>query len=153
MKFTPLELSGAFLIEQERYQDKRGFFARTFCVREFESHGLVTQFIQMSTSFNHEKGQIRGMHFQKAPYEETKIVRCTKGSIYDVMLDLRSNSSTYNQWYGEVLSAENGKMFYIPKGFAHGYKTLEDNSEIFYMMDQVYMEEFAKEIKIYDFYK
>lgn len=146
MKFTPLFLQGAFLIEQERNEDERGFFARTFCKYEFNAHGLVTDFIQMSTSFNKTKGQIRGMHFQEEPYAETKIVHCTQGSIYDVMLDLRPNSPTYNQCYGDNLSAANGKMFYIPKGFAHGYKTLEDNTELFYMMDQVYVKESAREI-------
>lgn len=146
MKFTRLLLQGAFLIEQERHHDERGFFARIFCSEGFMAHGLVTEWIQMSTSFNAHKGQIRGMHFQEAPYEETKIVRCTSGSIYDVMIDLRKDSPTYNQWHGEVLSAENGKMFYIPKGFAHGYKTLEDDTELFYMMDQAYVKEAAREI-------
>lgn len=146
MKFTPLPLHGAFLIEQERHHDERGFFARTFCQQEFKAHGLVTNWIQMSTSFNIQKDQIRGMHFQEAPYEETKIVRCTQGAVYDVVLDLRPNSPTYNQWHREVLSAENGKMFYIPKGFAHGYKTLEDNTGLFYMMDQVYVKEATREI-------
>lgn len=146
MKFIALPLEGAYLIEQERHQDERGFFARTFCDQEFEKHGLVTNWIQMSTSFNTQKGQIRGMHFQEAPYEETKIVRCTSGSIYDVILDLRKDSLTYNQWYSEILSKDNGKMFYIPKGLAHGYKTLEDNTELFYMMDQVYVKEAAREI-------
>ena len=138
MKFTSLPLSGAYLIELEPHNDERGCFARTFCVEEFKKHGLATNFIQMSTSFNKNKGQIRGMHYQEKPYEETKIVRCTKGSVYDVILDLRKDSRTYNQWYGETLSDTNGKMFYIPKGFAHGYKTLESNTELFYMMDQVY---------------
>jgi dTDP-4-dehydrorhamnose 3,5-epimerase len=148
MKFTPLFLQGAFLIEQERNDDERGYFARTFCKDEFSAHGLVTDFIQMSTSFNKAKGQIRGMHFQESPHEETKIVRCTQGAIYDVMLDLRPNSPTYNQWYGDNLSAANGKMFYIPKGFAHGYKTLEDNTELLYMMDQVYVKESAREVSV-----
>lgn len=148
MKFLELPLSGAFLIEQERHHDERGFFARTFCEKEFAAQGLVTNWIQMSTSFNTQKGQIRGMHYQEAPYEETKIVRCTRGAIYDIMVDLRKDSRTYNQWFGEVLSADNGKMFYIPKGFAHGYKTLEENTELFYMMDQIYVKEAAREIKI-----
>lgn len=147
MKFTPLLLAGAYLIELDFHHDARGSFARTFCTTEFEAQGLVTNFIQISTSFNHTKGQIRGMHYQAAPYEETKIVRCTRGSIYDVLLDLREDSPTYNQWYGEELSADNGKMFYIPKGFAHGYKTLEDNTELLYMMDQVYVKEAAREVK------
>lgn len=147
MKFTPLPLLGAFLIELERHEDVRGYFARIFCKEEFKTRGLVTDFIQMSMSFNKKKGQIRGMHYQEVPYDETKIVRCTAGSVYDVMLDLRRDSPTYNQWYGEILSRENGKIFYIPKGFAHGYKTLEDSTELFYMMDQVYVKEAARELE------
>ncbi len=146
MKFTALPLEGAYLIELNKHVDERGYFARTFCTEEFAKHGLVTNFFQMSTSFNHQKDQIRGMHYQESPHEETKVVRCTRGSIYDCMVDLRESSPTYNQWHGEVLSAKNGKMFYIPKGFAHGYKTLEDNTELFYMMDQVYVKEAAREI-------
>tara|TARA_B000000565_G_scaffold255654_1_gene236978 strand:+ start:18723 stop:19181 length:459 start_codon:yes stop_codon:yes gene_type:complete len=146
MKFTPLPIDGAYLIEMEPRHDERGFFARTFCKEEFEKRGLIGNFIQMSTSFNKTKGQIRGMHYQEAPFEETKIVRCTKGSIYDVMLDLRKESPTYNQWYGDTLSENNGKMFYLPKGLAHGYKTLEDNTELFYMMDQVYNQKSAREV-------
>lgn len=146
MKFTPLKLGGAYLIEQERHTDSRGFFARTFCEYEFEAVGLVTRFVQMSTSLNSSAGQIRGMHYQEAPYGETKIVRCTQGAIFDVMVDIRKDSPTYNHWYGDVLSAENGKMFYIPKGFAHGYKTLTDNTEVFYMMDQIYVKDSAREI-------
>jgi dTDP-4-dehydrorhamnose 3,5-epimerase len=153
MKFLTLPLSGAYLIEMERHEDGRGYFSRMFCKEEFKNQGLVTDFIQMSTSFNHKKGQIRGMHYQESPYEETKIVRCTQGSIYDIILDLRSESSTYNQWYGSVLSAENGKMFYIPKGFAHGYKTLEDNTELCYMMDQIYVKEAAKTFKFTELYR
>ena len=141
MKFTPLPLQGAYLIEMDPHCDDRGWFARTFCREEFAAHGLVTDFVQMSTALNLNKGQIRGMHYQEAPFGETKIVRCTRGAAYDVMLDLREDSPTYNQWFGEILSPDNGKMFYIPKGFAHGYKTLEDNTELFYMMDQVYVKE------------
>ena len=151
MKFTELPLAGAYLIELEHHVDERGYFARTFCTAEFEAHGLVTDFIQMSTSFNKQKGQIRGMHYQEEPFSETKIVRCTRGAIYDVMVDLRKDSLTYNEWYGAELSADNGKMLYIPKGFAHGYKTLEDNTEILYMMDQVYMKEAAREIDYKEF--
>ena len=146
MKFTPLPLSGAYLIELEPHNDERGYFARTFCAEEFQKHGLATNFIQMNTSFNKKKGQIRGMHYQEPPYEETKVVRCTLGSVYDVMLDLRKDSPTYKQWYGETLSDTNGKMFYIPKGFAHGYKTLKNNTELFYMMNQVYVSEAASEM-------
>ena len=146
MRFTSLTLQGAYLIELDKHIDERGYFARTFCTKEFEQHELVSNFIQMSTSFNIKKGQIRGMHYQEDPHAETKIVRCTVGSIYDVIVDLRKDSSTYNQWHGEILSAENGKMFYIPKGFAHGYKTLENNTEILYMMDHVYVKKAAREV-------
>lgn len=146
MKFTELPLAGAYLIELEPHVDDRGYFARTFCTSEFAEHGLVTNFIQMNTSFNHHAGQIRGMHYQEEPFAETKIVRCTRGAIYDVIIDIRKDSPTYNQWYEMELSANNNKMFYIPKGFAHGYKTLQDNTEIFYMMDQVYRKDAAREI-------
>lgn len=146
MKFTPLPLQGAYLIELDKQSDERGYFARTFCRKEFAAHGLVTDFVQMSASLNLRKGQIRGMHYQEAPYEETKIVRCTRGAVYDVMLDLREGSATYNQWYGEKLTQDNGKMFYIPKGFAHGYKTLADYTELLYIMDEVYVKEAAREI-------
>lgn len=147
MRFKPLPLHGAYLIETEPIEDERGYFARTFCEKEFQKYGLITNFIQMSTSFNKRKGQIRGMHYQEAPYEETKIIRCTMGAIYDVMLDLRKNSPTFNQWYGTKLSRANGKIFYIPKGFAHGYITLEHSTELLYMMDQIYVKSSAKEIK------
>ena len=147
MKITSLPLSGAFLIELEPHYDERGYFARTFCANEFKKRGLVTNFTQMSMSFNKNKGQVRGMHYQEAPYQETKVVRCSKGSVYDIILDIRKDSLTYNKWYGATLSDANRKMFYIPKGFAHGYKTLEDNTELFYMMDQIYVKEAAKEIK------
>lgn len=147
MKFTALPLAGAYLIELELRVDERGHFARTFCKDEFEQHGLISNFIQISTSLNTKAGQIRGMHYQEDPYAETKIVRCTRGAIYDVMIDLRKNSPTFNQWYGTELSAENGKMFYIPKGFAHGYKTLVANTEILYMMDEVYVKEAAREVE------
>lgn len=146
MKFTPLPLQGAFLIEMEPKHDERGYFARTFCTKEFAQHHLVTDFIQCSTSFNHKKGLIRGMHYQAAPHEETKLVRCTKGGIHDVIIDIREDSPTFQQWYGIDLTAENGKMLYIPKGFAHGYQVLEDNSEVFYMMDTAYVPEAAREI-------
>lgn len=146
MNFTALPLVGAYLIELNLRIDERGHFARLFCEKEFEAYGLSTHFVQMSTSFNHHKGQIRGMHYQEEPHAETKIVRCTQGAIYDVIIDLRKSSPTYNQWYGEKLSAENRKMFYIPKGFAHGYQTLEANTEVFYMMDEFYVSEAAREI-------
>lgn len=146
MKFTELPLKGAFLIESEHKHDERGYFARTFCVNEFLTHGLIKDFVQCSTSFNKKKGLIRGMHYQIAPYEETKLVRCTKGSIFDVIIDIREKSPTVNQYFGVELNSHNGKMLYIPKGFAHGYQVLEDESEVFYMMDQFYVPQAAREI-------
>lgn len=146
MKFIELPLKGVFLIEPEHKRDERGYFARTFCINEFAQYNLVTHFIQCSTSFNIKKGLIRGMHFQAAPYEETKLVRCTQGAIFDAIIDLRENSSTFQKWYGIDLTAENGKTLYIPKGFAHGYQVLENNSEVFYMMDAIYVPEAAREI-------
>ena len=146
MKITPLPLKGAYLIELQPHVDERGYFARVFCQKEFEKYGLVTHFAQMSTSFNKEKGQIRGLHYQEEPHQETKIVRCTKGSVLDVILDIRPDSSTFNEWYECILSQENGSVLYIPKGFAHGYKTLEPKTELFYMMDYHYVKEAAKEI-------
>lgn len=146
MKFTPLPLEGAYLIELDKHEDERGYFARMFCKEEFEKHGLVTDFSQMSISFNKMQGQIRGMHYQATPYEETKVVRCIKGSIYDVIVDLRMESKTYNQWYGAMLSLQNGKSLYVPKGFAHGYNTLENDTVLLYMMDQEYVKEAAREI-------
>lgn len=139
MKFIPLAIDGAFRIEPEPHHDERGCFARTFCAETFARQGLVTQFIQHSTSFNIRKGQIRGMHLQASPHAETKLVRCTRGAIFDVLLDMREDSPSYGMWVGEELSADNRLMLYIPKGIAHGFQTLEAGSEVFYMMDTPYM--------------
>lgn len=146
MKFNELSLKGAFLIETERRNDERGYFARTFCTKEFSAHGLIKEFVQCSTSMNLKKGLIRGMHFQIHPYQETKIVRCTRGGIYDVIIDLREDSPTYKKSYGVELTAENGRILYVPKGFAHGYQVLRDNTEVLYMMDEFYVPEAAREI-------
>ena len=146
MRFTELPLKGAFLIEIEPHFDERGYFARTFCHQEFNSRGLMGNFVQCSTSYNLKKGLIRGLHFQIAPYQETKIVRCTQGAIFDVLVDLREASPTYKQWYGIELTSRNGKMLYIPKNFAHGFQVLEDGSEVFYMMDEYYERNAAREL-------
>jgi dTDP-4-dehydrorhamnose 3,5-epimerase len=138
MKFTETELKGAYLIEPEPLHDERGFFARAFCEHEFAAHGLETRFVQCSISFNHRKGTLRGMHYQSPPHEETKIVRCTNGAIYDVIVDLRSDSPAYRKWIGVELSAENRLMLYIPKGFAHGFQTLADDCEVFYQISEFY---------------
>lgn len=151
MKFIPLSLPGAYRIESEPHLDERGSFARTFCARSFAQHGLATQFIQCSTSFNHTRGQIRGMHYQSAPHEETKLVRCTQGAIFDVMLDIRPGSPTYGRWHGEVLTASNLTALYIPKGFAHGYQTLEDASEVYYMIDAEYAPDAKQELDLHGY--
>ena len=123
MRFVPLPTQGAYVIEPEPIADERGFFARSFCREEFTEHGLNPNLVQCSISLNKRKGTLRGMHYQKKPYEETKLVRCTKGSIYDVIVDLRPDSSTFKHWTGVELSAENRNSIYIPEGFAHGFLT------------------------------
>ena len=138
MIFTPTPLHGAYVIEPELLADHRGFFARTSCMREFETHGLETPFAQCSISFNRSRGTIRGMHYNVCPYEETKLVRCTMGSVYDVIVDLRPDSPTVRQYFGIILTAENRKMLYVPKGFAHGLQTLDDNTEVFYQISEFY---------------
>lgn len=138
MDFKEMPLSGAFLIEPEPLSDERGFFARTYCRREFEEHGLNPNLVQCNISFNIKKGTLRGMHFQLPPHEEVKVVRCTSGAIFDVIIDLRHSSPTFNKWYGMELSAKNRRAFYIPEGFAHGFITLEDSTEVFYQMSDFY---------------
>lgn len=138
MIFSETELKGAFLIEPERKEDSRGFFARTWCQEEFESHGLNSGLVQCSLSFNKKKGTLRGMHYQVAPFEEAKLVRCTKGEIFDVIIDLRPHSSTFKKHLSVILNDENHMMLYIPEGFAHGFQTLADNTEIFYQMSQFF---------------
>jgi dTDP-4-dehydrorhamnose 3,5-epimerase len=145
--FTETKLLGAFVMEPERREDERGFFARTFCQREFESHGLNVQIAQCSISFNKRKGILRGMHFQAAPFSETKLVRCTSGCIYDVFVDMRPSSPTFKQYVAVELSAENRKMVYIPEGFAHGFQTLEEDTEVFYQMSQIYSPEHARGVR------
>lgn len=143
MIITETKLTGAFIIEPERLEDERGFFARTFCRKEFTARGLHVEFVQNSISFNKVKGTLRGMHYQTAPNQETKLVRCTSGAIYDVIIDLRPDSPTYTQWAAVELSVENCKMLYIPEDFAHGFLTLTDNTEIFYQMSQFYVPDAA----------
>ena len=147
MIFVETELEGAFILEPEILEDERGFFARTWCRREFEARGLCAEWVQCNISFNRKKGTLRGMHYQAAPYEEVKLVRCTMGSIYDVIIDLRPESSTFMQNAGVVLTAQNRTMLYIPKGFAHGFLTLEDNTEVFYQMAEFYVAECARGVR------
>jgi len=147
MRFTETRLKGAFIIEPERLEDERGFFARTFCQKEFEAHGLKSKIVQCNISYNKHKGTLRGMHYQVAPMAESKLVSCTRGAIYDVIIDLRPESPTYCQWLAEELNAENRKMIYIPEGFAHGFQTLEDESEVFYQMFEFFSPEHARGVR------
>jgi len=147
MIFNETKLNGAYIIEIEPVEDERGFFARTWCKKEFEAHGLNTALVQCNTSFNKKKGTLRGMHYQASPYGEAKLVRCTLGSIYDVIVDIRKESKTYLQWIACELTAENRKMLYVPAGFAHGFQTLEDNTEVFYQMSEYYYPEYAHGIR------
>ena len=147
MIFVESKLKGAFIIEPEKSEDERGFFARTFCQREFEDHGLNPKVTQCNISFNRKKGTLRGMHYQATPHEEAKIIRCTNGAIYDVIIDLREESSTFTRWMAAELTAENHKMVYAPVGFAHGFQTLEDNTEVFYQMSEFYYPEYARGVR------
>ncbi len=147
MKFMETKLKGAYIIEPERLEDERGFFARTFCQKEFEANGLNTRLVQCSISYNKRKGTLRGMHYQVAPMAEAKLVRCTRRAIYDVIIDLRQESSTYCKWAAMELTADNRLMVYIPEGFAHGFQTLEDDTEVFYQMSELYAPEYARGVR------
>lgn len=138
MIFQATELPGAYILELERREDERGFFARTWCQAEFAAQGLVSKLVQANMSFNHTAGTLRGMHYQHAPHAETKLVRCLRGAIYDVIIDLRPESPTYMQWVGVELTADNGRMLYVPEGFAHGFQTLEDRTEVAYQVSAFY---------------
>lgn len=144
MIFNKTTIKGVYIIEPERLEDERGFFARTFCQKEFEANGLNPRLVQCSISYNKFKGTLRGMHYQVAPMAEAKLVRCTRGAIYDVTVDLRYDSSTYCRWMAMELNADNHRMLYIPEGFAHGFQTLEDNTEVFYQMSEFYTSEYAQ---------
>lgn len=167
MRFIETKLKGAFIIEIEPHEDERGFFARTFCQEEFKAHGLNPRVVQCNISFNKKKGTLRGMHYQVAPYEEAKLVRCTRGAIYDVIIDLRPESPTFKQWIAVLLTSSDEQivvhrslltglnvlfpaprsMLYVPEGFAHGFQTLEDNTEVFYQMSEFYHPECARGVR------
>lgn len=138
MIFLETPLQGAYVIEVEKLEDERGFFARSWCVREFATKGLDPHLVQCNVSFNKRKGTLRGLHYQIPPHAEVKLVRCTKGSLFDVIVDLRKDSPTFLKWVGVELTASNHRMLYIPKLFAHGFQTLEDDTEIFYQMSEFY---------------
>lgn len=147
MIFKETALNGLYEIELERLEDERGFFARTFSREEFKALGLNPNFVECSISFNPKRGTLRGMHYQAAPHEEAKLVRCTMGAVYDVVIDLRHQSPTSGQWMSMELTAENRRMLYVPEGCAHGFQTLETNSEVLYQMSEVHRPEAARGIK------
>ncbi len=147
MIFSPTKLLGVWIVELDKHEDERGFFARSWCQREFEGHGLNPNLVQCSVSFNHKKGTLRGMHYQVTPHEEAKLVRCTRGAIYDVAVDLRPTSPTRGKWTSLELTADNGRALYIPAGFAHGFQTLSDNTEVFYQMSEFYNPEGARGVR------
>lgn len=142
-----MKLPGAYVIDLEPRGDDRGFFARAFCQKEFADAGLVTTFVQANTSASKHRGTLRGLHYQLAPMAETKMVRCLRGAIWDCALDLRPESPTYGQWDGVELTAENRKMIYVPKGFAHGFYTLTDDAEVFYLVDEFYSAELERGVR------
>ncbi len=141
MKYTKLDLDGAFLIDVEPFTDARGFFTRTFCKKEFAEHNLEQNFVQSNHSGTNGLGVVRGMHFQHPPYGEVKLIKCVQGKIFDVIVDVRKDSPTYLKWFGAELSAENKRMMYVPKGFAHGFQTLTEYSEIVYLVSEFYNKE------------
>jgi dTDP-4-dehydrorhamnose 3,5-epimerase len=144
VRFVPTPLAGAYVIEITRVADARGFFARTWCAREARDHGLNEAVVQCNVSFNHRRGTLRGMHWQAPPFAEAKLVRCTRGAVHDVIVDLRDGSPTYGRHAAVVLSAEERNLLYIPEGFAHGFLTLEDSTEVFYQMSQYYSPDHAR---------
>ena len=150
MTFCETKLSGVFRIRLEPNQDERGFFARTWCEREFASHGLNPRLVQCNISFNPRKGTLRGVHYQAEPYPEAKLVRCTRGAVYDVALDMRPQSATFKLWVAAVLSAENRHMLYIPEGCAHGLLTLTDDTEVLYHMSEFYHPELTRGVRFDD---
>ncbi|MBI3715407.1 MAG: dTDP-4-dehydrorhamnose 3,5-epimerase [Betaproteobacteria bacterium] len=147
MIFVPTPLAGAFVVELKRLEDDRGFFARSFCRDEFRARGLNPEVWQCNVSFNPRRGTLRGMHFQADPYAEDKLIRCTRGIIWDVIVDLRADSPGYRKWFGAELSAESRRALYVPKGFAHGFQTLADDAEVLYMMSESYHPESARGVR------
>jgi dTDP-4-dehydrorhamnose 3,5-epimerase len=147
VRFLPTQLSGAYVIEPERREDDRGFFARTWCRQAFTARGLITAWVQCNVSFNRRAGTLRGLHYQADPHPEAKLVRCTMGAVYDVIVDLRPRSPTFRQWAAIELSASNRRMIYVPVGFAHGFQTLADDTELFYQMSDYYFPELAHGVR------
>jgi dTDP-4-dehydrorhamnose 3,5-epimerase len=151
MLFYKAKLQDAFIVEPEKIIDDRGFFARVWCKKEISSKGMNPKIVQANIGYNKKKGTLRGLHFQTKPYQEVKIIKCTRGAIFDVIVDLRKKSPTYMQWEGFELSENNRKMVYVPKGFAQGYLTLADDTEIFYLTSEFYSPEHARGIRFNDY--
>ena len=147
MIFTPTPLAGAYVLELDRREDERGFFARSFCQHEFTEHGLNPRIAQCNVSFNAKRGTLRGMHYQAPPHEEAKVVRCTQGAVWDVVVDLRPKSATFKRWHGVELSASNRRALYIPEGLAHGFQTLTDDAELLYLMSEFYHPDAARGVR------
>jgi|SRR5215471_13356145 len=147
MLFTETQLDGAYLVDLQRLEDDRGFFARTWCQREFSDRGLDAALVQCSLSYSARRGTLRGLHFQEPPFAETKLVRCIQGAIYDVIVDLRRDSQTFLQWIGMELTAQNRRALVVPKGFAHGFQTLRDDTEVFYQMSEFHAPDAARGIR------
>jgi dTDP-4-dehydrorhamnose 3,5-epimerase len=147
MIFTETKLRGAFVIDIERRGDERGFFARAWCQEEFAARGLGTNLVQANIAFSQRAGTLRGLHYQVKPHEEAKLVRCTRGAVYDVIVDLRPESPTYLQWVSVELTADNRTMLYVPEGFVHGYQTLTDNAEVLYQVSHVYSPESERGVR------
>ena len=143
MTFIETQLKGVFIIEPKRFADERGFFAQSFSARQFEERGLTPLVAECNISYNRSAGTLRGMHFQRAPHAQAKLVRCTRGSIFDVAVDLRPESPTFKRWVGVELTAESRRLLFVPEGFAHGYQTLEDDTEVFYQVSERYAPECA----------
>ncbi len=141
MIFTETKLKGAYIVDMEARRDERGYFSRVWCQKEFEQQGLNTNLVQCNIAFNNQAGILRGMHFQRQPWSEVKLVRCTKGAVFDAIVDMREESPSYQEWIGVELTEENHRMLYVPEGFAHGYLTLKENSELFYQVSQFYTPE------------
>lgn len=139
MIFRPVRLAGAWIIDLDKHEDERGFFARAWCATEFEAHGLPTRMVQANLSYNRRRGTLRGMHYQAAPHPEAKVIRCIRGALYDVLVDIRPGSPTFAQWVGAELTAENRTMLYIPEGCAHGFQTLTEDTEALYLMSAFYV--------------
>lgn len=147
MKFIETPLAGLYVVEIEPLNDDRGFFARGFCARDFQAQGLEPTVAQCNISFNEKAGTLRGLHFQASPHEEAKLIRCTRGAIYDVAVDIRPNSPTYLKWYATELTSESRRMMFIPRGFGHGFQTTVDKSEVFYLMSEFYHPESARGLR------